>query len=196
MTVSTESLHLKEQKRLPSSLGMSIVLISFTMLFAVLFLAYAVVRFQVNVWPPMGFERINLLLPTISTVILFISSFFVERAKNNLNSRSIVSFRINYFITLILGFLFLITQIKLWSVMDGSGLFVAAGIFPSIIQGFSWIHATHIVLAILFLLVSLPAISHKKKITFKTELLMENATKFWHFLDIIWIVMYVGLFIL
>ena len=52
-----------EGQKIVSSIAMTIVLISFSMLFASLFMGYAVYRIQNPVWPPMGMQRVPTSVP-------------------------------------------------------------------------------------------------------------------------------------
>jgi cytochrome c oxidase subunit 3 len=97
-------------------------------------------------------------------------------------------------ITIILGFGFMLLQSLLWNHLKSQGIFVSSGIFPSIIYAFTWIHAAHIVMAIgllLWLLNFLP-----KEINTKARLRVSSVGKFWHFLGIVWLIMFLTIFVL
>jgi len=53
---------------------MIVTLISFAMLFATLMMGFAMFRFTSPVWPPSGMEKPSLVLPTLSTVLIALSS--------------------------------------------------------------------------------------------------------------------------
>lgn len=181
-----------EGERITSSIGMMVAIISFGMLFAALFLGFAVFRINTPVWPPMGIKRPDLLVPSISTLIIALSSFFIEKFSRSLNTGP--SSRGAFFISLILGILFFGSQFYLWSDLHSQGLFASSGIFGSLIYAFTWIHAGHMVLALTFLLVLTPVIL-RNEYTNKNKLKIFNVTKFWHFLSLIWGLMFLFLFI-
>jgi len=149
-----------ELKRVQSNIGMGILLISWSMLFAALFLGYFVFRF---------FEK------------EFSAKRKVEGCKYLL-------------ITIVLACSFLFMQFHLWGVLKNHGLYVNAGIFPSLLYGFTWIHFAHIGLA-------LPALGllwfclARKNIFNLGELFIINLGRFWHFLGVIWLMMFLGLFV-
>lgn len=177
-----------------SAIAMMVAYVSWTMLFATLFLGYSVYRFSVSTWPPIGFERISLLWPIISTVIIGLSSasFYAARVKYINGKRE--QFRVFLTLTLVLGFMFLGAQWLLWSKLTLMGLYVSAGIFPSILHGFTWIHAAHIVCALVAAFY-LYFISTEKAFQTNREILVGNVENFWHFLSIIWLIMFIFLFV-
>ena len=92
-----------EKDKLRSSLAMTIVLISFSMLFATLFLGYALYRSSATTWPPMGLERISLTIPLISTALLILSSFTLNRAREAFDLDKKTNFKSFFLVTLILA---------------------------------------------------------------------------------------------
>ena len=100
----------------------------------------------------------------------------------------------NLNITLLLGLGFLVTQSYLWFHMKQSGVFVAtSGIFGSIIYGFTWIHAVHMILGLGSLLYLKVALKPGQSNLLQKSI---NVEKFWHFLGVIWIIMFLTLFVL
>lgn len=188
-TVTTPNL---ERRKAVSSIGMIIILVSFAMLFAALLLGYAVFRLTNEVWPPMGMEMVPIALPLLSTLVIAASSVtYINFEKNySLGNQSTV--KISYFLTLILGIAFMAVQFQLWDQMADMGLYVSAGIFPSLLYTLTWVHAAHIVMAILALLALLPAVF--KEHTDTKIIWIQNIGKFWHFLGIIWLIMFAVIF--
>lgn len=180
-----------EGERITASIGTMVAIISFAMLFASLFLGFAIFRINSPVWPPMGLKRPDLLVPGISTVIIALSSFFLEKFSRSLNK---IPNQNIYFVALILGILFFSCQFYLWDDLKSQGLLASSGIFGSLIYSFTWIHAGHMVLAISFLLFLIPLIL-RGDYTNKNKLKILNVTKFWHFLGIVWALMFLFLFI-
>jgi cytochrome c oxidase subunit III len=180
-----------EGERITSSIGMMVAIISFAMLFASLFLGFAVFRLNTPVWPPMGIKRPDLLIPSVSTILIVLSSFFLEKFSRSLER---LPRKILFFVSLTLGILFIVSQFDLWNNLKSQGLLASSGIFGSLIYAFTWIHVAHMVLAVSFLLFLTPSIlrgDYKNK----NKLKILNATKFWHFLAIVWGLMFLFLFI-
>jgi len=176
-----------EGERITSSIGLMVTIISFGMLFATLFLGFAVFRINSPVWPPMGFKRPDLFYPVLSTIIIGVSSFFIEKFSR-------VFKKSDFFLSLLFGILFLISQFSLWKNLHEHGIFASSGIFGSLIYAFTWIHAGHMVIGLSLLLFLIPLI-FKTEYTNKNKLKINNVTKFWHFLAIVWVLMFFFLFI-
>ncbi len=179
-------------KKAVSSIVMTLVLVSFSMLFATLFLSYFIIRSNSSQWPPMGMNSVNLFLPSLSTLLLIFSGFFYmifekyyKRGRYKLGL-----FRLSFFC----GVAFMIGQFAFWRSLKEQGLYAGSGIFGSIIYGFTWIHAAHIFLGLCLFVGLLPTIK-RKEYSLDSILKIQNVGTFWHFLGIVWAVMFVGLFL-
>jgi len=107
--------------------------------------------------------------------------------KNIKNKRGLI-------LTIVLGFGFMLIQSLLWQKLKSQGIFVSSGIFPSIIYAFTWIHAAHIVLALGLLFWLL--LNVLKEISPKSQIRVSSVGKFWHFLGIVWFIMFLTIFVL
>ena len=173
-----------EGKQIVSSIGMTVLLVSFSMLFATLFLGYAVFRASNQVWPPMGIDRVDLFTPAISTALIFLSSVTYYFMESDFAKSQFSNSRVWYVLTILLGAGFIISQFMLWAGMNEVGIFLNGGIFPSILYGFTWIHAAHMVMGMIALLIILPVLIDCKN-EFKYRLRIKNVGKFWHFLGVV-----------
>lgn len=183
-----------EGEKLASSIAMIVILVSFSMLFASLFLAYFYYRITEPVWPPMGMENLNLFYPSISTGIIVLSSMTLFGFDLAFKKGNQIHMKAWLAVTILLGASFLGSQMYLWEGLKNIGLYASSGIFPSIVYSFTWIHVAHIVAAILSLFWLIP-ISSKTSMTFKEENVVLNVSKFWHFLSIIWLIIYFSIFV-
>lgn len=96
--------------------------------------------------------------------------------------------------TFLLGALFLVLQWDLWGALKASGILVSHGQVPSMIYAFTWIHAAHIVLGLGALMWLGHFIFRRPEAV--TELKLINVGKFWHFLGVVWLFMYLMMFVL
>ena len=184
-----------EEAKFTSSLAMTVALVSWSMLFATLFLGYAVYRLSASVWPPMGFEKISLLYPALSTAVIALSSWTMWRTQSSYQMNQLSRFKWMLNLTIFLGVMFFVLQLVLWRNLNLEGLYVQSGIFASILHGFTWIHAGHVVLGFLGLLYLLPlAVKKTCEQVFLVRVI--NIAKFWHFLGIIWFLMFFILFLI
>lgn len=171
-----------------NSVAMTVTLISFGMMFASLFLGYFLVRFNSAVWPPVEIENLPKLLPFLSTLVMGLSSLTYYKMETTDAKKSF------WFLTVVLGLAFLGLQYALWGALADSGILVSNGNVPSMVYAFTWMHAGHIVIALAlviwlgyFVLMKQEKLSGSK---------VTNVGKFWHFLGIIWLLMYLMLFVL
>lgn len=192
MKTANGTLHL-DKRRAVSNIGMVVILVSFAMLFAALLLGYVVFRLTNEVWPPMGMQTVPLTLPFVSTVIIGASSLMYMNFEKSFNVKDVNNSKKYFFLTLLLGLAFMGVQFLLWGQMADIGLYVSAGVFPSLLYALTWVHAGHIVVALLALLLLVPAVF--KDYSDEKIIWVQNIGKFWHFLGIIWFIMFVVMFV-
>ncbi len=183
-----------EARKLTSSIAMIVLLVSFTMLFASMLLGYSVYRLTADVWPPMGMPRIPLTLPMVSTLVIALSSIALVMFESAFNSKNTKAMRIYFVLTFALGLGFMFVQWQLWKSMAMMGLHASGGIFPSLFYALTWTHAAHIVAGLIALLFLVPVAVkgyRAERITW-----VQNVSKFWHFLGVIWLVMFIVMFVL
>lgn len=180
-------------KQAVHAVGMTVLLVSFAMLFATLLLGYIVFRLTTDTWPPQGLARIPLTLPTISTLIIGVSSVFFMNFEKAFMANQLGKMRAFFGLTMGLGLGFMLVQLELWNSMKEMGLWVSGGAYPSLFYSLTWIHAAHIVMALVSLLFLVPRLFegyNMDRITW-----VQNVGKFWHFLGLVWFVMYIVMFV-
>lgn len=178
-------------KDFQNSVAMTVTLISFGMMFATLFLGYMLVRFNSPTWPPVEIQGMPVLLPFLSTLVMGLSSlgyFMMERTAQAKSSHS----RMWWMATLALGLTFLALQWKLWATLKATGILISHGMVPSMVYAFTWLHAAHIVLG----LIGLVYVGHFLWRNTASQIQLVNVGKFWHFLGLVWLLMYLTLFVL
>jgi len=178
-----------ELKLAQHSVAMTVALVSWGMLFATLFLGYFLIRFNAPAWPPVEIESLPQLVPFMSTLVMAMSSLTYWRFENFQSKRMVF-----WALTLILGFAFLAFQWTLWKELAESGILASDGMVPSMVYGFTWLHSAHIALGLggLLWIGHLLYWSPEKL----TDVKVINVGKFWHFLGVIWLLMYLMLFVL
>ncbi len=181
-----------KRHELQNNLAMTVTLISGAMLFTTLFMGYAIYRTSADQWPPLGVGRVSLVLPTVSTLMILVSSWFAYQVRLNVKAQSFKDAKTNLNITLGLGIGFMLVQSLLWAYLKNVGLFASSGIFASILYAFTWIHAAHVVCGLGTLVFLRLVMKPERRHILQTTL---NVEKFWHFLGIVWLVMYFGLFV-
>lgn len=192
----TLNLEITEQEGVAQNhkLAMTVALISWSMLFATLLLGYFVYRYSQTVWPPLGIETVPMLLPNLSLIVVTLSSVTFWFAHKSLNLHNYTQLRRYNWATLVFGLSYMVIQIKLWEKLNELNLLSSSNIFASILHGFTWIHAGHMVCALLTLILAMLFFRRDEKIE-KWKNYFSNVSMFWHFLTIVWAVLYFTLFI-
>ena len=179
---------------LQNNLAMTITLVMGSMLFTTLFMGYAVYRTSATMWPPLGIPKVSLTIPLFSTLAILVSSWFIYKVRTSVAAVKFEKAHFSLNLTLTLGCVFLLLQSYLWFHMKSHGVFLGtSGIFGSVLYGFTWIHAVHVVMGVASLIYL--------KFVLKpsgTNVLQKtiNVEKFWHFLGVVWIIMFLTIFVL
>jgi cytochrome c oxidase subunit 3 len=139
---------------------------------------------------------IKIILPQAfmySTATILISSITMFMASKAAKRLQFAQQRMLLWVTTLLGVLFFAIQLYGWSVLVKMGVyFVNPNASQSFIYVFTGMHLVHI-LAGLGLLINALMGSYKNIPQVKNLFRMEFASIFWHFVDIIWIYLYVFL---
>ena len=132
----------------------------------------------------------------ISTILIIISSFTFIFAKNAIKKGNRLQTTIFLFLTLILGLFFINNQFKGFrEIIDAGYNFTGptSNITMSYIYLIAVVHIAHVVVAIISLLVVI--YNHfKQRYDSKNLLGLELAATFWHFVDILWIYLFLFLY--
>lgn len=141
-------------------------------------------------------KGLKTLLPTTfiySTVSILLSSVCMHLAYAASKVGNIAKQRLWLGITILLGCLFFFLQYSAWMELARNGvMFINNNASQSFIYVFVWAHQAHIFAGIIVLLNAFFKASNGNPLI-KNRFRMELATIFWHFLDILWIYIYVFL---
>lgn len=141
-------------------------------------------------------KSLNVQLPKIflySTIVIIISSFTLHWSFLQAKRLKFQNQKIGLWITFLLGVLFIAMQIYGWSVWTNLGIyFINSNASISFVYVFTLFHILHIIAGLIIILTAI--LSSYKKMPNVTNLFrMEIASIFWHFVDILWIYLYVFL---
>lgn len=138
-------------------------------------------------------------LPTlfwISTVIILVSSATMHWAYLAARRDNIGSAKLAMILTLLLGIGFLVSQVMAYDYLVGQGIhFVnstAAHISGSFVYVLSGLHGLHIVSAVIVVAVTTVSV-FRYRIHSKNMTSMEMCMTYWHFLDVLWLYLFVFL---
>ncbi len=134
----------------------------------------------------------------VTTVILLASSFTFEQARRRLKADDQVGFFRLMCWTTGLGVVFLLGQIAAWIEMLHSGLVLANNPHSWFVFLFSGLHGLHIVLGIAglaYLVLRTREPAGGPKYRMKTRVVANAVSIFWHYLDFLWVLMFVLLLV-
>jgi cytochrome c oxidase subunit 3 len=140
---------------------------------------------------------LNVIMPTAfiySTVVIMISSVTLFMASRAAKQLQFDKQRLFLWATFFLGIAFLVIQVYAWYVLTYKmGIYFSnPNASRTFIFVFTGMHLLHIIAALLLLLNTISG-TYKNIPQVKNLFKMEMTSIFWHFLDIIWIYLYVFL---
>lgn len=191
--------------RVNATLGMILFIGSWTMAFGTLLLSFLVLRQRVGVWPPEGIALPSRSIAIGATVILLLSSVFVECAarllKRNSSRASDLwvgewrrTFDAQWLTGLALGIGFAAVQTWLWYDLILAGRTQMSGLFESLFFGLTWVHAIHVVIGLGILAWAYWGIRRGRYGIHRTSFIT-NAALFWHFVGVVWLLVFLGFFV-
>jgi len=173
--------------------GMVIFLGSWTVMFAAMFFSYGLLRVESATWPPDGYARLPMMLPAANTVVLLLSSVALQRGLRAVRANQPL---FPWLMTaLSLGVMFLLLQGVVWNSLWTEGFVTASGRYGSVFYLLTSFHALHVLVGLGFLLWLVPR-SLQSSYTPRDHSPVRLTAMFWHFVDIVWIVMFVTVYVL
>lgn len=173
--------------------GLVVFLIAEGMIFVGMFGAYLAFRSILPVWPPAGTPELELLLPGVNTIILISSSFVMHKGDTAIKNNDVKGMRTWLAITAAMGAIFLTGQIYEYTHLEFG---LTTNLFASafyVLTGFHGLHVTIGVLAILSVLWRSRTPGHYSN---QKHFGIEAAELYWHFVDVIWIILFGLLYLL
>ncbi len=173
------------------SFGFPIFLLSESVVFLSFFATYIILRLKTPHWFPPGVSGLDVPRAAINTVILVASSFVIYFAERELKRHNLVRFRQLWLLTAIMGVIFLVGQAIEWRNMPfGLDVGPVGGTFY-LLTGFHGLHVfTGIVLLLLMYARSLVPGNYAGG-----HAGVGAVSLFWHFVDVIWIILFLLLYI-
>ncbi|WDF68172.1 cytochrome c oxidase subunit 3 [Sphingobacterium oryzagri] len=162
-----------------------------------MFMMFAALSSGFIVYTASGVDKgIKTILPTAfaySTAVIVLSSLTLHLAYQAVKREQFGRQRLLLLVTIVLGIVFFAVQLHAWSILIGREIyFINNNASQSFIYVFTGLHLAHIIAGLIVLVrcyigalrpIPLP----------KNQFRMNLATIFWHFLDLLWIYIYVFL---
>ena len=172
--------------------GLLTFLVSESLMFGGFFATYLFFRANTSVWPPEGTE-VELLLPTINTIILVSSSFVIHLGDVAIKKNNVWGMQFWYIVTAIMGAVFLLGQAYEYMTL-GYGL--TSNVFANCFYIMTGFHGLHVFVGLLLILGVLWRSRRPGHYSISKHTGIEMAEIYWHFVDIIWIVLFTLVYIL
>jgi heme/copper-type cytochrome/quinol oxidase subunit 3 len=175
-------------------IGMVIFLGGWAMLFAALFFSYGVVRVKASVWPPAGDLPLPRLLPGVNTLVMLGSSATLALGLRSIRNARPAAFKRWLAATIALGVTFCALQAVVWHKMLLAGLLPSTDIYGSVFYLLTCFHALHVLVGIVGLVALLPR-ALKGSFTAHSHTPVRMWSMYWHFVDAIWVLMFVTVYL-
>ena len=184
-------------------LGFVLFLASEVMFFGGLFAAYFIARADSEEWPPEHLltpEQIasgvhlelELVIPIIGTVILVASSFVMQWGVFQIQKGNRTGLIWSLFITLVMGLTFLTLQLYDYTQLPfGSG----DTIFGTSFYTLTGFHGAHVTGGALFMFIVLMR-ALGGQFDAQNHEAVEACSMYWHFVDVVWIALFVILYVI
>jgi len=175
-----------------SILGIFLFIASEIMLFGAFFTAYFFVRVVAGTpWPTPPFH-LPVFVAGINTLILVTSSFTMHWALQSIKRDNHAGLQAGLLLTFLMGLTFLLTQIREYSRI---GFAPKDGAFGTIFYCLTGLHGAHVAVGLLLLLAATVR-AFRGHYSSTAHHGVEIPGIYWHFVDVMWIVVYSTVYIL
>ena len=166
--------------------GFIIFLCSESIIFLAFFAGYAILKITAPTWYPDGVNGVAVRMPLINTIILVGSSFVIYFAEQYLYKKELWRFRCAWFVTMLMGGYFVYGQFVEWSELSFR---LTSGVFGGMFYLLTGFHGLHVItgIALMGLMLVRSFIPGNYA---EGEMGVESVSLFWHFVDVIWIILF------
>ncbi|EKQ69900.1 heme/copper-type cytochrome/quinol oxidase, subunit 3 [Leptolyngbyaceae cyanobacterium JSC-12] len=174
-------------------LGVIVFLIAEAMIFLGLFTAYLTFRAVSPTWPPEGTPELELLLPGVNTMILISSSFVIHNADVAVKKNDVKGLQKWFGITAAMGAIFLAGQLYEYFHLEFG---LTTNLFASTFYVLTGFHGLHVLFGLVLILAVLWRSLKPGHYSSSSHFGVEAAEIYWHFVDVVWIVLFILLYLL
>jgi cytochrome c oxidase subunit 3/cytochrome o ubiquinol oxidase subunit 3 len=178
-----------------NKLGMWTLLGSECLFFGALISAYLIYYGRYNGQPEISPAIYDIPFTSVSTFVLLMSSLGMVLALAAIQHSDDRGFRIWILTTAMLGLVFLSGQIYEFTVFANEGMNLSTSPFSSAFFALTGFHGIHVTVGVL-MLISLWARSLSGRLTSAHSEVVENIGLYWHFVDIVWIIIFTAIYLI
>ncbi len=175
-------------------IGMWVALASVTMMFTSLSSAYIVRAYSANDWVALPMPPVLI----VSTILILASSVTLEVARRKLKASLTKAYTQWVVITVLLGIGFLASQLFAWRQLKTWGLYLSSNPHSSFFYLLTGAHAVHLtggLLGLSFLWLRSRWITSDVAMLKKRQASADAVAIYWHFMDALWIYLFLLLFL-
>lgn len=184
----------------PQKFALWIAMASMSMFFAALTSALLVKKGDYQVWE-------NFRLPVVflySTIVIIATSVTMQLSLRAYRKAEFTTFRWLLIASFVLGCLFLGLQLEGWKVLKAMGFTLQGNLSGSFLYVIPGAHGAHIIIGLLVTLVFIVSAIRSRKdpiyelrniINPRRQLHLELLVSFWHYIDAVWIYLYIFFYI-
>jgi cytochrome c oxidase subunit 3 len=173
--------------------GILVFLFAEGMIFLGLFTAYLTFRAVTPNWRPEGASDLELLLPGINTLILIASSFVIHNADTAIKQNNVQGLRTWFAVTALMGATFLTGQVYEYFHLDFG---LRSNLFASTFYVLTGFHGLHVCFGLVLIAAVLWRSLKSGHYSSQHHFGVEAAELYWHFVDVIWVILFLLLYIL
>nr|YP_009470627.1 cytochrome c oxidase subunit III [Mycopsylla proxima]AVF97057.1 cytochrome c oxidase subunit III [Mycopsylla proxima] len=142
-------------------------------------------------WPPKNIQTLNPMhIPLINTLILLSSGISVTWAHASMNNKKFISTKKSLMLTVLLGIYFSFLQIMEY---NESSFTISDSVYGSSFFITTGFHGIHVIIGTIFLVYALNRLN-SIFISHSHHLNLEMSIWYWHFVDIIWLFLYISIY--
>lgn len=167
--------------------GFIVFLLSESMVFLGFFGGYIALKLTAADWLPPGVNGLETFTPAINTAVLVSSSFVIYFGELALERNKLNLFRFFLFATAAMGTYFLAGQAIEWNGLDFG---LTSGLFGGTFYLLTGFHGLHVFVGVLLQLGVLIRSFTPKHATPENHYGFASTSLFWHFVDVIWIILF------
>lgn len=175
-------------------LGIWTFLGSEVMFFSGLIVVYLVMRGR-SVAGPLPHEVLDIPLTAVNTFVLLCSSLTMVTALAAIQRGNARGMRLWLIVTAVLGLLFLSGQAFEFNKLFGEGLSLSTNLFGATFFTLTGFHGTHVLVGVIWIVFVLVR-AFRGGITQDNHLAVELVGLYWHFVDIVWIIIFTLVYLL
>jgi cytochrome c oxidase subunit III len=195
INIEAESQHESHHEAHPDHriFGLIVFLVAEGMIFLGLFIAYLAFRSMAPEWPPAGTPKLELMLPGINTIILISSSLVIHQADTAIKKNDVKGLQLWFGITALMGIVFLGGQLYEYNHLEFG---LRSNLFASTFYVLTGFHGLHVTVGVLLILSVLWRSMKPEHYGTNNHFGVEAAEIYWHFVDVIWIILFILLYLL